>query len=82
MKKINDNFNTIKETLNKSNINNNDINNIDDNKIRKTRIHVDSGYRNKIPKNILSNIKYLHSNPLYFIKNSSEIVIYCHDHGY
>jgi hypothetical protein len=95
MKKISDNFNNIKEIFNKSNtinnemnnINNVDLNNIDNNnsnnnKIRKTRIHIDSSYRNKIPKNILSNIKYLNNNPLYFIKNSSEIIIYCHNHNY
>ena len=91
MKKISDNLNNIKEIFNKSNtinnemniINNVDLNNIDNNnKIRKTRIHIDSSYRNKIPKNILNNIKYLNNNPLYFIKNSSEIIIYCKDHNY
>jgi hypothetical protein len=63
-------------------INNNTNDNNNNNKMRKTRIHIDSGYRNKIPKNILSNIKYLVNNPLYFIKNSSEIIIYCKDHNY
>ena len=90
MKKISDNQNNLTQDYNKSNIINNDMNiinnnldnNNNNNKIRKTRIHIDSGYRNKIPKNILSNIKYLVNNPLYFIKDSTEITIYCKDHNY
>ncbi len=58
------------------------IDNSNKKKYRKTIINIDSKFRNQVPKNILDNIHYLNNNPLFFINNTSEIIIHDTNHGF
>jgi len=57
-------------------------NKTDDYKYRITRLNIDSKNRNLVPKNILSNEKYILSNMFDFEKNSNMIIINIPNHGF